>query len=162
LKRQIYDRRLQEPLDRGRIYRVTHESMRPGPPPRLSRRGAEELVDMLSHRNGWWRDTAQRLLVERGETQIGPALRRLAASEEWEVARLHALWTLEGLRALKPDHVRRALEDRNGKVRAAAVRLAEPWLRKPGNVALHAAVLGKVDEDDAGVRLQVALSLGEM
>src|SRR5690606_2364491 len=58
--------------------------------------------------------------------------------------------------------VRRALEDRSGKVRATAVRLAEPWLRKPGNVALHAAVLGKVDEDDAGVRLQVALSLGEM
>ena len=31
-----------------------------------------QLVDALSHPNGWWRDTAQRLLVERGD-QVGRA-----------------------------------------------------------------------------------------
>ena len=39
-----------------------------------------QLVDTLSHPNGWWRDTAQRLLVERGDASVVPALKKLATS----------------------------------------------------------------------------------
>ena len=59
------------------------------------------LVAHLSHQNGWWRDTAQRLLVERGDTSAVPQLKRLAAqSPDWRT-RLHALWTLDGLDAIE-------------------------------------------------------------
>ena len=34
---------------------------------RCRRRPPAQLVETLSHPNGWWRDTAQRLLVERGD-----------------------------------------------------------------------------------------------
>ncbi|MSU72417.1 MAG: dehydrogenase [Opitutus sp.] len=162
LKRQIYERGLQLPLDRGRIYRVVHESMKPGPAPRLSRLDAAGLVATLSHRNGWWRDTAQRLLVERHETSAAPALRRLAATAEWEIVRLHALWTLEGLNALNTDDMSGALNDRHPKIRAAGVRLAEPWLRQRDGHPLAAAVIKAAGDLDASVRLQAAVSLGEL
>ncbi|MBI4624112.1 MAG: HEAT repeat domain-containing protein [Verrucomicrobia bacterium] len=162
LKRQIYERGLDQPLDRGRIYRIVHESMKPGPAPRMSRMSTPELVGCLSHRNGWWRDTAQRLLVERNDRAAVAALRKLAAESTWEIARLHALWTLEGLAALRVDDLIAALGDKSAKIRAAAVRLAEPWLGNRDDARLLTAVT-KANEDPAsGVRLQVAASLGEV
>ena len=50
-----------------------------------------------THPNGWWRDTAQRLLVERGDASVAPVLKKMAASAPGKTTRLHALWTLEGL-----------------------------------------------------------------
>jgi mono/diheme cytochrome c family protein len=162
LKRQIYERGLDAALDRGRIYRVVHESIRPGPSPRLSRLSAAELVALLTHGNGWWRDTAQRLLVERGDRSVAPQLSALARTHGDEITRLHALWTLEGLGALTPESVAGALADAHPKVRSAALRLAEPSLQKPDGGSLTAAVVNAVDDADAGVRLQAAMTLGEL
>ena len=56
-----------------------------------------QLVEHLEHPNGWWRDTAQKLLVLAGQ------VRRPRRSTRWrgrppnQLARIHALWTLEGL-----------------------------------------------------------------
>src|SRR5690606_7733040 len=99
LRQQIEERELARPTGLGRIYRVVHESRRPGAPPRMSAESSGRLVTHLSHSNGWWRDTAQRLLVERQDQSIVPAVKQLAR-EGSEVARLHALWVLEGLEAL--------------------------------------------------------------
>src|SRR2546429_3028329 len=65
LRQQILDRGLDRHTDLGRIYRIIRESEPPGPMPHLSKAGPAELVKHLSHPNGWWRDTAQQLLVER-------------------------------------------------------------------------------------------------
>ncbi len=66
----------------------------------------------LAHPNGWRRDTAQRLLVERGAKMALPALTTLAAkAPDWRT-RLHALWTLDGLDAIQTATVTAALEDR--------------------------------------------------
>ena len=46
--------------------------------PRFRKRPRQRLVETLSHPNGWWRDTAQRLLVERNDKSAMPALRKLA------------------------------------------------------------------------------------
>lgn len=162
LKRQIYERGLDRPIDRGRIYRVVHESMKPGPAPRLSRMSTAELIGSLSHRNGWWRDTAQRLLVERQDRAAVAALRTLASGSAWEVARLHALWTLEGLAALPSSDVLAALRDPSPRIRAAAVRLAEPWLDQRDGQGLLTAVTKTNEDSAAGVRLQVAASLGDV
>lgn len=81
----------------GRIYRIRHESTELGPVPRLSQASPMELVTLLAHSGGWWRDTAQRLLVEREATEIIPALVEIVSSTETDIPRIHALWTLEGL-----------------------------------------------------------------
>ena len=77
----------------------------------------------LSHPNGWRRDMAQQLLVERGDKSVVPALRKLASSAGDVRTRLHALWTLDGLDAIEPTDVMPALvarEQRRARVGAAA------------------------------------------
>lgn len=153
---------LEAPIGLGRIYRIVYE---PNPPrkerPQLTSASSAELVEHLTSPNGWWRDTAQQLLVERNATEAAPALREMVRSGESELARLHALWTLEGLGALTFETVRHALEDTAAPVRAAAVRVAEPWLKDdPANALPPVAALAQ--DPAPPVRLQLAASLGEV
>ena len=75
---------------RGRIWRIVSDTSPPGAWPHLSSIApTAELVKNLSHPNGWWRDTSQRLLVERGN---GPASVPTAAeSDGGEVRSGHGL-----------------------------------------------------------------------
>ena len=72
--------------------------------------------------------------------------------------RLHALAMLEGLGALDASTVQRALRDAAPEVRAAAVRVAEPWLAKAGD-PLQAAVWRLAADRAPRVRWQLAVSL---
>ncbi len=120
----IQSRKLEQPFDMGRIWRIVPDKdSRPQvtklPPT------AEGRVAALSHTNGWVRDTAQRLIVESAQQDAAPLLAALLSSKDSApLARLHALWTLDGLTALTPDLQRIALKDNDARVRAAAVRVA--------------------------------------
>ena len=161
LNTYIKKNKLETPVGMGRIYRVVHDSMKPGPKPALSKASPEQLVATLSHPNGWWRDKAQQLLVQHKSTQVAPQLKRLALNApDWRT-KLHALWTLDGMDAIDAVTVEKALGDRSPNVRASAVRIAERWLREPGH-PIHAAVLKKAEDANWTVRYQLAASLGEL
>jgi len=160
LRRQIEERGLDKPLDQGRIYRVVHEGAKPAARPRLAKASTSELVRTLSHPNGWWRDTAQRLLVERADESSVPRLRTLARSDHEPLGRLHGLWTLQGLKKLDESTVRAALQDEHPKIRGAAIRLYEPFARAQSEAAARLRALLK--DPNADVQLQLALSLGEL
>lgn len=161
LRDYIKSRDLELPVKHGRIWRLVHETMRPGPPPRLSAASAAQLVDTLSHPNGWWRDTAQQLLVQRRDDAVVPRLRELAGrAPDWRT-RLHALWTLDGLDALEAAQVERALSDKSADVRASAVRLSERWLADSAH-PIAAAVLGRMADESWTVRRQLAASIGAL
>jgi mono/diheme cytochrome c family protein/glucose/arabinose dehydrogenase len=169
LRNQIVARKLEAPTRHGRIYRVVHDTGRGSDgsarnKPSLAHGSSAshmELVELLAHPNGWWRDTAQRLLVERGDRSVVPALRQRAESAPDYKTRLHALWTLEGLDSLQPDTVARALDNSSRDVRTSAIRLAERWLREPDH-PIRARVLKHLDDPDWAVRRQLAASLGEL
>ncbi|HEX6209861.1 MAG TPA: c-type cytochrome, partial [Methylomirabilota bacterium] len=161
LRSYIRQHGLEQPTGYGRIYRVVHETTRRDGRPSLSTAPAATLVDHLSHPNGWWRDTAQRLLVERGEIDVAPRLRTLAVQADDARTRLHAFWTLEGLGQADETTVGRGLEDPSPHVRAAAIRLAEPWLARPGH-PLASRVLALAGDTAPEVRRQLALSLGAL
>lgn len=160
LKTHIRTHALEKPIGLGRIYRIVHRSTEPVQPSRLSEKSPAEWVEYLEHPNGWWRDTAQRLLVERGDRSVAPALRPLAASGREAYTRLHALWTLDGFGAADPATLRRALSDPSPHVRAAAVRIAELYLRQADH-ALVQDVMGLLEDTAPVVRWQLAASLGE-
>ena len=102
LQDYIRKNQLTQPVNRGRIWRLTHETTRRDRRPALSKETAAGLVPYLSHPNGWWRDTAQQLLVQRGDRSVVPALKDLVRSApDWRT-KLHALGTLGGLDALDP------------------------------------------------------------
>jgi mono/diheme cytochrome c family protein len=158
LKNQIKARGLVEPTGLGRIYRVVHETTTRDARPALSGKTPAELVGILSHPNGWWRDTAQRLLVERQATSVAPALAALVEDAPDPRTRLHALCTLDGLGALDAATIARALADRAPEVRAAAIRVAEPSLAKAGD-PLQETVWRLRDDKAPRVRWQLAASL---
>jgi mono/diheme cytochrome c family protein/glucose/arabinose dehydrogenase len=161
LRDYIRARDLEKPVGLGRIWRIVHTTTKRDRAPLLSKAPAADLVKALSHPNGWWRDTAQRLMVERGDATVVPQLKRLAAqATDWRT-KLHALWTLDGLDAIAVEEVQRALGDKSPEVRAAAVRLSERWIGQ-ANHPLTPAVIKLLDDPSWTVRRQVAATAGEL
>ena len=159
LRNYIKTNNLELPVNLGRIWRVVHQSAKRDVKPSLTKDTPEGLVKRLSHPNGWYRDTAQRLLVERGATSVAPALKQLALTSPDYRTRLHALWTLDGLGEIDAATVEKALADKSPDVRTSAVRLSERWLGEPAS-PLSAVVVKLGDDPNWMVRRQVAASLG--
>ncbi len=138
--------------ERGRIWRIVPEKHKHAAArPRLGKASVGELIDLLSHRNVWWRTTAHRLLLERQDrSAVGP-LRKLCRESKEPLARLHAAWLLEGLGALDRETRESTLRDPHPRVREQAAVFAEV---PPADVASLA------DDPDARVRFQAALALG--
>jgi putative heme-binding domain-containing protein len=145
--------------DKGRIYRVWPPVKQLRPIPNLAKLDAAGLVKSLESPGGWERDMAQQLLIERQDKSAVPALEKLAASSLRALARLHALCTLDGLDAVRPEVLIKATDDQIPGVRAHAVRLAEHRLAK--SPELQSAIIGLAKDPDATVRMQMAYSLGE-
>ncbi|MBO9575746.1 MAG: c-type cytochrome [Sphingobium sp.] len=159
LRSYIKDHKLWQGIHFGRIYRVVRDGMGKDAKPRMLDEKPAQLVAHLSSPNGWWRDMAQQLLVQRGDRSVVPALAALATgSKDWRT-RLQALWTLDGLGALDAALATRALGDASPDVRAAALRLAERWLDRAD---VRAAVLAKADDVNWLVRRQLAATLGSL
>lgn len=105
LKGQIQLRSLDKPIHLGRLFRVVAEGTKPRPVAKMSTMTSAELVGVLKDPDGWRRDMAQRLLVERQDMSVLPALRDLARKGGDSIPRLHAVWVLEGLGAVDSDTV---------------------------------------------------------
>ncbi|HZW29456.1 MAG TPA: PVC-type heme-binding CxxCH protein, partial [Isosphaeraceae bacterium] len=144
---------------RGRIYRIAPAAARPRPWPRLDRLDAAGLVALLDSPNGWLRDKAQQMLIQRADPAAVELLEARLTRDGTAPGRLHALCTLDGLRVLKPEQVRRALGDSHPGVRRQAVRLSESRAARSGPV--EAALVRMVSDADPFVRVQLAYSLGE-
>lgn len=95
LREQIFQRNLDEPLGRGRIWAVRHAAGSAKRTfPELAKADDAKLVAALAHPNGWVRDTAQRLIIA-NDGQMKDALAHLATGGE-TIAAIHALWALQG------------------------------------------------------------------
>ncbi|MEO8301764.1 MAG: c-type cytochrome, partial [Rhizomicrobium sp.] len=162
LKNYIMQHRLWSGIHKGRIYRIVHTGTKPArAKPQMINESPVQLVAHLSDADGWWRDTAQQLLVQRNDKSVVPALKQLAMGAPDFRARIQAFWTLSGMGSLDSETVAHALEDSDPYVRNAGLRGAEPFLAK-GDAILQAAVLKKADDTSWQVRRQLAASLGEL
>ncbi len=150
---------LDKNIKRGRIYRVVHKTTKRDKKPQMLNAKTSDLVKNLSHPNGWWRDTAQKLIVVRGDKSVTAELKSLAASGKNPLGRLHALWTLDGLGEFDPAVITAAMSDRDSRVRAAAIRLCEGELMS-GNKTLISRLSRMSDDDDIEIAIQLVLSLG--
>jgi mono/diheme cytochrome c family protein/glucose/arabinose dehydrogenase len=157
LRNQIEERALDAPVGLGRIYRVVPEGAPRHARPGLARMSTARLVATLEHREAWWRDTAQRLLVERRDPRAIDGLRRLARGSRSSLARLHALWTLDGIDDVDWPTVQAALTDADVDVAVAAARLAERFLHAERTLGALAARAGW---GEPKFLRQMALSLG--
>lgn len=159
LRKKIQQYQLDKDVAHGRIWRVTYDGMpRDRTRPHMLEQSSAELVQYLGHPNGWWRDEAQKLIVLRQDKSVVPALRRLAKSGA-QLARVHALWTLEGLGGLTPQLVRSTLADKDPRIRAVGVRISESLYQTgDSSFARDVQKLAQSDADDKVV-IQSLLTL---
>jgi len=143
----------------GRIWRIRKRDSALAAAPRLFHATTSELVEYLSHPNGWVRDSAQRLLVEQHQTQAVRLLQKLLTDGTSLKGQLHALWTLDGLGALGDDILVAVLHSRSTALREQALRLVRPsWAE---STPLRDAILALADDPDEATRFRLALVLGE-
>jgi putative membrane-bound dehydrogenase-like protein len=153
----------------GRIYRLVWKGAKPYKPISLSIDRPKELVQTLRHDNMFWRTHAQRLLVERGQTDVLKDLYKIVADRKVDQVGLnspavHALWTIHGLGALdgaNPEAVavaQRALNHPAAGVRKTALRV----LLKTSESLAAILSAGSLTDENLNTRLAAFLALSEL
>lgn len=151
---------LESGRDRGRLYRLSPPGFKAPAAPRLGNASIAELVATLENPNAWWRETAQRLLIEReDQTSVAP-LKALLRNSAQPLARVHALWTLEGLGALNAEDLQGAFKDEHAGVREHAVQISVHHFSSSASLIGSVAALAK--DPEIRVRYQVAYATGAM
>jgi mono/diheme cytochrome c family protein/glucose/arabinose dehydrogenase len=176
LRAKVEQYQLDKITQYGRIWRLRYDGTPAGPSsmnapvpasagieldrtqPRMLQETAAQLVAHLSHPNGWWRDTAQRLIILKQDRSVVPALQQLARSSSNLVARFHAMWALEGLGALDAALVREALADPEPRMRVQALRASET-LFKAGDRSFVADYATAAKDADVDVAVQALLTM---
>jgi len=161
LREHITHRNLESDPRLGRIYRVKYRDNPRGPKPQMLGREISELVPYLSHPNGWWRDTAQQLIVDSGSEAVVPLLNGLAADESKSLGRIHALWTLEGLGRVNLQAITGALNSDDPYVLESAIRLVA-LLPSHESMALLPKLKELSQRTEMVVQRELAASLGRV
>ncbi len=151
---------LDKNIGRGRIYRLVYKDHPiTSEKPAMLEETTAALVAHLASPNGWWRDTARKLLILRPDaTSVVPALHSLARNGKSPLARAEALWTLEGIGKVDPGIVADALGDTDPHVRMAAIRVAEPLIHS-GDLTILTKTQSLAMEKDSEAAIQILNSL---
>ncbi len=165
LQNQIKARNLDEGNNTmGRIYRLRWADNALGVQPKMANLSPTELVPYLSHTNGWWRDTARRLIAqasinERDQNAI-KAIQALVINHNDERVIINALWTLHAIDAVTYTTLKPLLEQGSTQVKVAAIAVSNK-LAKTDHTAFAQQLLALADSDYR-VALQVALNAGDI
>ena len=151
--------------NRGRIYRLVPDDKdwvrRPSVD--LAKATTSQLIETLSHANGWHRDTASRLLYERRDTGARSQLSGLLQTAPNPLARLHALNLLAATKQLPETLMVTALGDADAAVRERAVFLTGDYYHKKSlSRGATAALMRHATSEDARLRFQTALTLARV
>jgi len=166
LGKKIVEMGLDKNTGRGRIYRVVHDSYKPSRTrPNLLNEPSSKLVTYLDHPNGWWRDNAQQLIIIRGDKSVVPILKDIATGGKGTLkqvpgplARIHTLWTLEGLEAFDKPTLFLALTDADAEVRKTAVWISEHFIKQNDQEVIE-KLASLANDPSPDVRIQLSLSL---
>jgi len=161
LREHIAHRNLESNPRMGRVYRVKYKGNPLGASPQLLGKSAVGLAPFLAHDNGWWRDTAQQLIIDSGDLAAVPALNAMAGNPTRPLGQIHALWTLEGLGAVNADAIANALGSDDPHVLEMAIRLTEVLAPAEAESMLP-RLTELTNRPELVVRRQLAASLGSV
>lgn len=147
LKNEIKERALSNPLNCGRIYKIVPAKKNVSLATIPSQ--AESLVSLLQSSNGWIRNRAQQKIIDKKLTQTIPAIRNVLHTSSNQVARIHALWTLEGLSDLKWDDVAPFLQTTDIKWRMQAFAIIPSIINKSNSTPISQTLLKLANEADS-------------
>lgn len=147
--------------DKGRIYRITPKGTGKAEWTKglsLGKTDVSGLVKYLGSNNYWWRINAQRLLVQQKDSAAVMLLKEIISKDTSSLARIHALYTLDGWNALTAGEISVAVKDGDAGVRENAVKLAERFLS--GSPELYRVLMQLENDPSPKVRFQLLLTLG--
>jgi mono/diheme cytochrome c family protein len=90
----------------GRIYKVRWKDKAASKPLKLSSYTSLQLIELFKQPNGYYRDLAQRLLVERDDTAAIKNLISIAYDRSNSFTALSSLWTLDAMKITNPGFLR--------------------------------------------------------
>lgn len=153
----------------GRIYRIVYKDAPAYKPIKLSKDKPDGLIEALQNDNLFWRLTAQRLLVERGNQDVLADLYKLARNQKVDEigingGAIHALWTMHGLGALN-GNIQEAT-----KVAVEALSHPSPGVRKAAMQVLPKTFQTRrafveadvINDPDPQTQLAALLAMSEM
>ncbi len=143
----------------GRIWRITAKGQPLVPKPRLVGVGVDELLGHLKDDEDWTRNQVKRVAAEMDAREVAAGLERFVASLDPadEHARLEALWTYQTIGIVQPGLLAAVLESKDGRARAAAVRVLRYW---HDQIADSVSMLERtIGDEHPRVRLETVLTL---
>lgn len=143
LKNEIAIRELTQPLSCGRLYKIEPKSG--AGKPVVFPSNPIDLANLLQDPNGWVRDKAQQLLIDRKAVQAVPVLRQFLQGTSNPLTVIHALWTLEGLGALKPGDITPLVKQSSWQIRMQALSVLNSVINATNHVQ-YAPLLKQVTE----------------
>jgi mono/diheme cytochrome c family protein len=156
----IAHKKLDTLLNGGRILRIKNKNRPLDKFPGFIHATDEQLVNMLGSNNGWMRDRAQQLLLERKAKSVIPQLLELVKDEKKPVTSVHAMYTLEGSDGLNFELLLDAASSANAMKCAHALLLLEKYASNE-NASRMAELLNKIIERKNPVTdLYIAISVG--
>ena len=144
----IAQKKLDTLLNGGRILRVKNKNHPLEKFPDFIKATDAELADMLRSNNGWVRDRAQQLLLERNAKGVTQKLVEFVKDDRNGVTAVHALYTLEGLNGLSFELLVEAAASSDAMECAHALLLLQKYASKesaPKMLELMKRILQRTD-----------------
>lgn len=149
--------------DMGRIYRLSPKGTKPmdfigqmG----LADYSIDQLIQSLAHKNIWWRNHAQRLIMDRQDPVSIDLLVDFVKQTNSAQAKVHAAWLLDAMDHVDLNVMETLLNDPHPGVRKNMIKIAEAHLERKPDILED--LLALVDDEDAKVRFQLLLTLGDL
>lgn len=151
----------------GRVYKIVYNKAKPSDIKSLDKNDPKSLLNGLESDNMFWRMTAQRLIVEKGDKTLAPHLYKMIRNDKVDelginAPAIHALWTLQGLGMYSTSEAfqvaAHALYHPSAGVRKAALQVL------PNNSATLAAIhkAGLLKDRNLNTRLAAFLKLSDL
>ena len=147
-----YDGRIDK--SNGRIYRVRARDAGFTKPFDLATYSNDQLIDLLSHSNRWFRNAARRIIADRRDQTALPRLRKMIKSSTGQTA-IEAFWALHACGGFTGTIRENSLRHTSPQIRSWAIRLIGD---ERSTSVQEAAIMSRLAHTDpsAEVRSQLA------
>lgn len=161
LRKHLEEKGLDKVIGMGRILRVKNKNIPLLELPELDQASNKDLINLLSHQNGWVRDKAQHLLILRGTDKDVSALEAKAKDDQNPIAQIHALHTLNGLQKLTFDLLLHLAKTSDPQVVTHALMLFDELEIKHQTQSLKALSESLIAQNDPTIDLYLTIALGQ-
>jgi putative heme-binding domain-containing protein len=147
----------------GRIWRIRHVSQQPREIPNLYLAKTEDLIVHLQSPSLWEKRAAWHQISDRPKDETRPLIPKIvtlaADNGQDEITRIHALWSLEGLRHYDKHLISTLLKSTHDQLRREAVRSLNSFSLTAKE--LSATLKGLIFDANPAIRSQVIRTLEE-